>query len=118
MTAEGLSFSHFTILCALDEFGDMSQSELAGRTQHNRGHLVGFLDELESQKLLSRSTDPTDRRRNVVTLSANGQKLAARARQAALVSEDHLLAPLTESQKTTVISLLQQILSEQDGGAQ
>jgi len=109
MESESLTRNHFMIVCALAEFGPMSQNDLAKHSNLNRGHLVAYLDELAERKILERSVDPADRRRNIVTLTNAGKKFTARATAAAQRSEADVFGALDAKQQATLRSLLQQV---------
>ncbi|MFJ2316527.1 MarR family winged helix-turn-helix transcriptional regulator [Glutamicibacter sp. NPDC087661] len=116
MESESLSRHHFTIICALEEFGGISQSDLADRSNVNRGHLVAYLDQLSSRGILEREVDPEDRRRNVITLTPEGRKFAARAMEAASHNEAKVFGALDEPQREQLRALLQ-LVATQDGEA-
>ena len=108
----GLTPNHFTVVSALHEFGALSQADIAARIQANRGHLVGFLDDLEQRGLVVRGTDPRDRRRNLVHLTAQGEQLARRATSAAAESENKIFACLGAEERTQLRSMLTRVLAE------
>jgi len=116
MESESLTRNHFMIVCALAEFGPMSQNDLAKHSNLNRGHLVAYLDELAERKILERSVDPADRRRNIVTLTNAGKKFTARATAATQRSEADVFGALDAKQQATLRSLLQQVATK-DGEA-
>ncbi|PQZ90401.1 MarR family transcriptional regulator [Arthrobacter sp. MYb222] len=116
MESESLSRHHFTIICALEEFGGISQKDLADRSNVNRGHLVAYLDQLSSRGILEREVDPEDRRRNVITLTPEGRKFAARAMEAASHNEAKVFGALDEPQREQLRALLQ-LVATQDGEA-
>ncbi|MGQ3383444.1 MarR family winged helix-turn-helix transcriptional regulator [Glutamicibacter sp. TV12E] len=107
MESESLTRNHFMIVCALAEFGPMSQNDLAKHANLNRGHLVAYLDELTEHKILERSVDPVDRRRNIIALTSEGKKFTARATAAAERSEAKVFGALDAQQQETLRSLLQ-----------
>ncbi|MFD1377718.1 MarR family winged helix-turn-helix transcriptional regulator [Micrococcus antarcticus] len=116
MESESLSRHHFTIICALEEFGGISQNDLAERSNVNRGHLVAYLDQLSSRGILEREVDPEDRRRNVITLTPEGRKFAARAMEAASHNEAKVFGALDEPQREQLRALLQ-LVATQDSEA-
>ncbi|MGX1591478.1 MarR family winged helix-turn-helix transcriptional regulator [Glutamicibacter sp. NPDC055491] len=116
MESESLSRHHFTIICALEEFGGISQNDLADRSNVNRGHLVAYLDQLSSRGILEREVDPEDRRRNVITLTPEGRKFAAQAMEAASHNEAKVFGALDEPQREQLRALLQ-LVATQDGEA-
>lgn len=115
MESEALTRHHFTIVCALAEFGGISQNELAQRSNLNRGHLVAYLDELSARGILERTADPADRRRNIITLTTVGEEFTARAMKAARRSEAGVFGALDEVQQEQLRELLQLVAAE--GGA-
>ena len=117
MESESLTRHHFTIICALEEFGGISQNDLAARSNLNRGHLVAYLDKLSTRGILERNVDPEDRRRNLITLTAAGRKFAARAMAAAEHSEAKVFDALDAQQQVQLRTLLQ-LVAAQDGEAQ
>ena len=64
-----------------------SQLEMATRLHVDRTTMVSLVDSLECKALIERRPDPTDRRRNVIALSALGREIAGRG-SAALADAD------------------------------
>jgi DNA-binding MarR family transcriptional regulator len=60
-------------MTALDEAGPASQADLGRRTTIDRSDMVATLNELGDLGLLDRAPDPTDRRRNLVSLTPAGR---------------------------------------------
>ena len=73
-TEEALTFSQWTVLMALREWGHSTSAELARDICHDAGSLTRILDELEQRDLIARARSETDRR--VVSLSMTPQGLA------------------------------------------
>lgn len=71
---EALTFSQWTVLMALREWGKSTAARLARDICHDAGSLTRLLDELEQRDLVARARSETDRR--VVTLSLTPQGLA------------------------------------------
>jgi DNA-binding MarR family transcriptional regulator len=65
---------HFAVLASLEEFGPSSQKELSRRIGFDESDLVELVDMLERAGLLERRTDPKDRRRHALTLTAKGKR--------------------------------------------
>ncbi|MET7461172.1 MarR family transcriptional regulator [Nonomuraea sp. NPDC005501] len=72
---------HYAVLASLQEHGPGSQATLSRRTGIYRSDMVGVLNELAERGLVERMPDPDDRRRNVITITA--QLLDHHTRQAA-----------------------------------
>ena len=71
---QALTFSQWTVLMALREWGNSTSIQIARDICHDAGSLTRILDELEERGLVARSRSETDRRS--VTLSLTSQGLA------------------------------------------
>src|ERR671937_3154343 len=71
--AAGVRGYDYRLLAALEEFGPASQAELGRRTVIDRSDVVAALNDLEADRLVERAPDPGDRRRNVITITAEGR---------------------------------------------
>lgn len=108
--AVGARGYHFRLLATLDELGPGSQAVLARRSGIHPTDIVGAIDELVSQGMVERTTDPADRRRNIVTITPAGHdRLGELGTQIVKVQED-LLAPLTDADRAMLRALLMRLL--------
>jgi DNA-binding MarR family transcriptional regulator len=114
LAEHGLRLPHFAVLTALADLGTMPQHELADRLGLNRSHLVGYLDEVEERRLVSRGRDAADRRRQVVSLTAAGKELTERLAELARHSERELLGLLSDREYATLVALLRRIVVSDD----
>ncbi|WP_460333111.1 MarR family winged helix-turn-helix transcriptional regulator [Actinoallomurus acanthiterrae] len=85
---------HYRLLAALQEFGPASQAELGRRTGIDRSDVVAALNELAEKKLIERSPDPDDRRRNIITITTAGRDRLEHLTAVLTEIQDALLAPL------------------------
>ncbi|MFK0171002.1 MarR family winged helix-turn-helix transcriptional regulator [Streptomyces sp. NPDC090306] len=106
----GLRLPHFAALTALADFGPLPQHVLADRLALNRSHLVGYLDTVEQRGLVRRTRDPADRRRQLVELTAEGEKLQRRLQAVAERSQEEFLHDLSPAERATLITLLRKVL--------
>ena len=68
-----LTMSQFGVLEALFHLGPMTQQDLGGKILKSSGNITMVIDNLEKRKLVSRETDPGDRRRTWINLTPEGE---------------------------------------------
>jgi DNA-binding MarR family transcriptional regulator len=104
--AEGVRGYHFRLLAALEQHGPASQAELGRQTGLDRSDVVATLNDLVAQGLARRDPDPTDRRRNTVTITSRGGEVLERLDTVLDGVQDALLTALTPKETTTLLRLL------------
>ncbi len=114
LAERGLRLPHFAVLTGLADFGPLAQHDLADRLGLNRSHLVGYLDEVESRGLVGRERDPGDRRRQRVTLTADGRALAAELLTTAQRSQRDFLGVLSADERETLVELMRRVVNADD----
>ena len=70
-----LTFSQWTVLMALREWGNSTSVQIARDICHDAGSLTRILDELEERGLITRVRSETDRRNVTVSLTSQGLAL-------------------------------------------
>ncbi len=94
----GLNQPEAHILAHLASFGDSTISQVHHAFAHKRSTLTSILDRLDERGLITRSTNPRDRREFIVRLTATGKPLAKRAYRELESIEKHTLRRLTKKQ--------------------
>lgn len=115
LMAEGLDSAdahrwHYAVLASLQEFGPGSQATLSRRTGIYRSDMVGVLNELAERGLVERAPDPGDRRRNVITITAQGRRHLRRLDKVLDNLHEKLLAPLLPAERDQFVQLLTRLL--------
>ncbi|NNH73112.1 MarR family transcriptional regulator [Nocardia uniformis] len=110
----GLRLGHQAALSALDDFGALSQQQLADSLDLDKSHLVGHIDELQRRGLVTRVQDPADRRRNKIALTPEGKTLAGELRPVAAESQRGFLDVLSTAEQETLTALLRRVLAAND----
>jgi DNA-binding MarR family transcriptional regulator len=105
----GLRKSHYAVLAALAEFGPAAQADIGRRLGVDRSDMVGVLNDLERAGYVSRVPDPSDRRRNRVSLTAGGQSALGRSDRLVTQADAALLGPLSPAEREQLVSLLGRI---------
>jgi len=101
---------HYRLLAALEEFGPASQARLGGRAGVDRSDVVAALNDLAARGMVERTQDPTDRRRNIVTITPAGRAHLRRLDRLLAGVQDELLAPLSPAERTELVRLLTRVL--------
>ncbi|MER5626349.1 MarR family winged helix-turn-helix transcriptional regulator [Streptosporangium sp. NPDC002544] len=111
----GVRRYHYSLLAALEEYGPDSQAALGRRTGIDRSDMVATVNDLAERHLLERAPDPEDRRRNIVTITAAGQKQLAHLDRLLAAAQDEYLAPLPAADRRNLIDLLTRLVDQHGG---
>lgn len=87
----------------------LRQGVLAERMNIEPMTMVGYLDRLESQQLIARDPDVTDRRAKIVRLTATAAPLLEKVMAAAATAREEALAGLAPEQRDTLRTVLEQV---------
>ncbi len=96
----GLSMWGYIALSHLAQAPAETQLALAQAISYDKTRLIGLLDELEGDGLITRTADPTDRRARIISLTAAGAERHAAARRAIREMEDDMLADISTAERT------------------
>jgi DNA-binding MarR family transcriptional regulator len=110
----GLSGYHHSVLALLHEEPRETQAMIADALGYDRSHLVGVLDELETQGLIERRRDPSDRRRHLVTLTSAGEQALERLRAIVKQVDDEFFEPLDAAERKALKALLARLACHHD----
>lgn len=108
--AAGASRSAYAVLCALDEYGPASQIDLGRRCGFDRKDMVAIVTDLAEQHFVDRQHDDSDRRRNVITITAVGRRHLRKLDAVADAIQAEVLVPLNEREREQLSRLLRRIL--------
>jgi DNA-binding MarR family transcriptional regulator len=106
----GIRLKQFIALDYLREQGGTTQQQL-GETLHlDKNNCVILLNDLEDDGFVSRTRDPTDRRRHLVAMTPSGRKALERAEEKLETLEDEVIGSLTEEERAALRQLLAKAL--------
>ena len=113
---EGVTPVQFAILNALMDTPGEDQVTLAGRVAFDPATSGSVIGRLEARGWVRRESDPGDRRRKLLWLTADGEAAAIRMKTAVGRVQDRIVAPLTPAERDQFVRLLDRIVGETDLG--
>jgi MarR family transcriptional regulator, temperature-dependent positive regulator of motility len=106
----GVNPSQFGALMALREAGPAGQQHLSELIGIDPRNVVPIIETLVGQGLVSRETDPADRRRRVLGLTERGRAVVRDLESVSDELEDGLFHPLTAAEQVTLRRMLIRLL--------
>jgi DNA-binding MarR family transcriptional regulator len=97
---------HLVALTLLRDHGGGTQQAMAEALRIDRTNLVGLLNELEADGLITRTRAAEDRRRHIVQLTDAGHTRLHEAECALAVVENEVLSALDDAQREQLYELL------------
>ncbi len=114
LAERGLRLRHMAVLALVDE-GPAAQLEIGRRLDLDPSDVTATVDELQVRGWVTRTPDPDDRRRKVVSLTRRGERALADLDRMALRVADALLAPVSRRRRAQLHQDLLRILLTHDG---
>jgi DNA-binding MarR family transcriptional regulator len=105
----GLTGPQLSILRVISRLTPVTTGSLADAAGFSRATLTGILDRLERQKLIDRTRDPADRRSVIVSITAAGQKILAKAPSLLQKQFYNELAQMPQAERTNLLKTLQRV---------
>jgi MarR family transcriptional regulator, lower aerobic nicotinate degradation pathway regulator len=102
----GLRARHLVALTYLKDHGASAQQALIEAFGLDASNLVALLNELEDADLIVRRRDRADRRRGIIEISAEGERVLGLVDQALEAVDDDMLTALSDEERTTLNELL------------
>ena len=119
LAAVGARRAHFSVLSSLAEYGPASQADLGRRCHLDRSDIAALAGELDDAGYIARVPDPADRRRNIVSLTAEGERRLAALGELVAEAQKELLAPLDHEEREQLRALMTRVVehhAERRGG--
>jgi DNA-binding MarR family transcriptional regulator len=111
----GVRRYHYALLAALEEHGPGSQAALGRGTGIDRSDMVATVNDLAERRLVQRTPDPDDRRRNVISITAAGRERLGHLDRLLAAAQDEFLAPLAAADRQHLIDLLTRLVDHHGG---
>ncbi len=109
MAETNLTPTQLAALAKVADEGEVTQNRLGRLTAMDPATMQGVIKRLSARGYIDRRPDPHDRRRTVLTLSAEGRAILERAAPASVRTSEETLAPLTPRQQAQFLELLQKL---------
>ena len=91
--------------------GGLSQAQLSDMMLVNRANTTALIDRMEKANLVVRTAAASDRRYNIVKLTAHGKKLLAEVEPLYAEEVKKIMAALKEAEQKKLITMLEKIRS-------
>jgi DNA-binding MarR family transcriptional regulator len=111
----GLSYGEWKVLSALRRAGPpyrRSPGQLAAQADISSGAMTNRLDRLETQGLIRRLADPSDRRGVLIELTDKGDEIFDSAIERQIEKEKALCDPLSATERKQLAKLLRRLMLE------
>lgn len=116
----GLTDVQFNVLSLLKlqsgEERGLTQVELSRMMLVNRANITTLIDRMEKSDLVVRRSVPDDRRYNVIELTPHGLAMWSRVAEVYKEKVRHLMGPLTEEELKSLVTILQKVRNNLNGG--
>lgn len=106
----GLSRAEFVVIYSLAMMDGVTASEIAASTAFPKNTLSRAVNRIADLGLIQRSADETDRRQQILTLTAAGRALYEEALPRFVALEEEMLAPLTLVERETLSALMAKVV--------
>ncbi|RQW28348.1 MarR family transcriptional regulator [Rhodobacteraceae bacterium CH30] len=116
LALHAINVGEFDVLAALRRAGapfQLSPGQLQNMVLISSGALTNRINRLEKAELVTRHTDPNDRRGVIVTLTDKGFTVIEDAVSHHLAAEAELLEPLDQTERVQLAALLKKLLLAQ-----
>jgi len=99
----------FAVLSALENHGALEQARLAGFSALDRTTVGVVIGKLEGRGLVKRRPSDKDRRSKLISTTAAGREMVARALPAVRTAQARIMAPLSASEQARFLDYLARI---------
>ncbi len=114
LAGEGLRMMHHAVLSAVAELGPVSQADLSRTLGIDPKDMVAVVNDLQQRRLVARTPDPADRRKNAITISAEGADCLRRTQRLGDEANDELTGPLSAAEREQLVGLLRRIVEPEE----
>ncbi|MFA4081622.1 MarR family winged helix-turn-helix transcriptional regulator [Mycobacteroides salmoniphilum] len=114
LEAHGVTMWAYAVLTALRDNEASSQASLADAIGADRTRIIAVLDDLQDRKMINRQPDPSDRRSNLLSLTAGGRKAVTAVQKAIQDNEKRILAGVSSADRDAFLRVLMHLAALDD----
>jgi DNA-binding MarR family transcriptional regulator len=107
--SENLTPTQFSTLMRVAEHGALSQNHLGRLAAMDTATIKGVVDRLKEKGLLVTNPDPNDKRRFIISLTAQGNAMTKKLRDDGRMISERTLSPLKQTEQKKLLELLRKI---------
>lgn len=112
MSDENITPIQYGLLSILVDRPGLDQLSLAEELGIDRANVADILSRLEQRQLLTRLTDPNDKRRKICLPMPEGIAFVQKHHESMRKAQESLLEPLTPQERRTFVALLRRLVDE------
>jgi len=109
----GLTDVQFNVMTLLHHHsspeGGLSQAQLSDKMLVNRANITSLVDRMEKAGLVARTSHSSDRRFNIIKLTAKGEKLFTRVEPLYLKQIQQVMSGAAESEQKKLMAILEKV---------
>ena len=109
LVSEPLTPTQFSTLMRVAEHGEVSQNHLGRLAAMDIATTKGVVDRLKQKGLLITKPDPNDKRRSIISLTEQGNRMIRTLQAEGRAITQETLSPLTSSEQKRLLDLLRKI---------
>jgi DNA-binding MarR family transcriptional regulator len=108
----GLTDVQFNLMMLLRHQGGaegLNQAQLSKMMLVNRADITSLIDRMEKAGLVARTTDPGDRRYNIIKITSRGEKMLDKIEPLYAKEVKKIMAPLKDVQQKSMIAMMEKV---------
>ncbi len=114
---QGLTRPEWIVIFCLNQCEGLNAQQISDATGRAKSSIAHAVNLLRKKKLLSRKADPTDGRRQILELSAEGRAAYQDLVTYFIEREEAMLACLSDNERRTLRNLMQKLTDNMDSWA-
>ena len=107
----GLTAVQYSSLVAIRSFPDIDATRVSELVSLDRTTIGHVLERLEQKEMITRAAGATDKRKKLLRITAAGEEAVRAASGRIEVISGEILSPLTASERTLLLRLLEKIVT-------